>query len=544
MPSTNESDEAEDFDPDVALRLKAETDAAEAALRSHLGVLDAARRQFARSKNDENRTVVEAAQAEADVLHNAFAAALERLRGYLGITEEDLAEVEAGRTSGMDQLPRAALTADLVEVTADLDATLPQALEAIEALLPSEWLGEEPPNAARLNDLRSSDGVLSITKGLRPESEDPPIHRLRQAIYNARDYLRANPAYDHFAGATHIPTLAQLGAELEHLRAVGGDVEGRLRKLWAGTSRGVDATFLELLTAARCVGRGRSVAFIEETSEKTPDLECSDPFPLVIECKRQDALSPFELEEEAIMRAIFVRVRHLARAKGLAGRYELRLSVEAKNLEVEEVAGAIFRQRLSAHSDQPLSYPWGTVAFEELPRRGRLRDVTVAYSPTMLEQVFGWNTDLPEWDGLCCSIANARGGVIDEVQSPIAILWSNASPQALRKRTWAPSNLFGSATGQIYGGAVGIIYVAYVEGAREEAADLRVAAYHERLKDWEHAGDIRVPISVLSRLYPRPLGDGNPDLIESGVRVLSAEYGDASLFDDFPTTIFTQSSED
>jgi hypothetical protein len=91
---------------------------------------------------------------------------------------------------------------------------------------------------------------------------------------------------------------------------------------------------------------------------------------------------------------------------------------------------------------------------------------------------------------------------------------------------------------------MGIIYVAYVEGAREEAADLRVAAYEERLKDWEHSGNIRIPISVLTRLYPRPLGEGNPDLIESGVQVVSALYGDPSLFDDFPTTIFTQSLND
>jgi hypothetical protein len=68
-----------------------------------------------------------------------------------------------------------------------------------------------------------------------------------------------------------------------------------------------------------------------------------------------------------------------------------------------------------------------------------------------------------------------------------------------------------------------------------------LAAYEERLKDWEHAGNIRIPISVLSRLYPRPIGEGNPDLIESGVQVVSGLYGDASLFDDFPTTIFTRS---
>ena len=544
MPSPDEIEEESGFGLEVADRLKGEVDKALARLQAHLSVLDAARRRCARSRSFEDQADMHAAQAEAERLQDAFEGALQTLRDQLGITAEDLEELEAERDTGMGQLPRAALTADEIDPSADLDSMLPSALETVESLLPAGWIDMEAPESARLDELFSPEGMLSITKGLRPESEIPKIHRLRQAIYTARDYLAGNLAYDHFAGATQVPTLVQMGAEIEHLREVGGDVEGRLQKLWSGASRGVDATFFELLTAARCVARGRTVGFITETSERTPDLECADPFPLVIECKRQDPLSPYELEEEAVMRDVFLRLRRFARVKGLAGRFEVRLHLEAKNMKVEEVVGAIFRQRLAAHADRPLTYDWGTVAFQELPRRGLLPEVTRAYSPTMLERVFGWNMDLPEWDGLCCSIANARGGLVEEVQSPLGLLWSNASPGALRKRTWAPTNLFGSAAGQIYAGATGIIYVAYVEGAREEAADLRVAAYQERLKDWEHAGNIRIPISVLTRLYPRPLGEGNPDLIESGVQVVSGLYGDPSLFDDFPTTIFTRSPND
>lgn len=544
MPSPDEFEEERGFDLEAACQLKEELDTSLDRLRAYLGVLDASRRRYARSRSVEDRTAMDVAQAEADRLQNTFAEALQALRDHMGITEEDLAELEDPRDTAMGQLPRAALTADEIDPTADLDAMLPSALEAIESLLPARWVEAEAPDSARLDELFGPDGMLSITKGLRPESEAPKIHRLRQAIYTARDYLAGNLAYDHFAGATQVPTLVQLAAELEHLRGVGGDVEARLQKLWSGASRGVDATFFELLTAARCVGRGRSVAFIEETSERTPDLECADPFPVVIECKRQDPLSPYELEEEAVMRAIFLRLRHFARASGLAGKFEVRLSVEARDLDVEEVAGAIFRQRLAAHWDRSLAYEWGTVAFQELPRRGQLPKVTRAYSPTMLAWIFGWNTDLPEWDGLCCSIANACGGLVEHVLSPLALLWSNAAAGAIRKRTWAPTNLFGSATGQIYGGSMGIIYVAYVEGARAETADRRVVAYKERLEDWEHVGNIRIPISVLTRLYPRPLGEGNPDLIESGVQIVSALYGDPSLFDDFPTTIFTQASDD
>lgn len=532
------------FDPEALFQLKAEMDEADTRLKASFPALDAARRRFAQSRSEADRKTLHAAQAETDGLFEVYKERLAAMRDMLGITEDELAEIEAARVGGAEQIPRVALTANLIEPTADLWSQIGAALEAVEALLPKGWLEEEPASAARLDSLFGPDGVLSITKGLRPESEMPAIHRLRQAVYAARDYRDGHIGYDHFGGAMQAPTIVQLAAQLPNLRAVGGDADERLSRLWAGASAGVDSTFLELFTAASCAERGRRVAFLPETQDKSPDLACEDPFPLVIECKRQAPLSDYELGEEKLMRDLFVRLRQLTRARGVAGAFELRLTVEAKDLDLDEVAATIFRQRLAAHADRPLAYTWGTVAFRELPRRGALPEATRAYSPTMLDAVFGWNTDLPEWDGLCCSIANARGGTVLDVQSPVGLLWSNATPEATRKRTWAPANLFGSATSQIEPGATGIIYVAYIEGARAEAADMRVAAYEERLREWEHAGDIRVPISVLCRLYPRPLEEGEPDLIESSVRLVSEAYGDPSLFDDFPTNVFTQSPRD
>src|ERR1700731_5038750 len=94
------------------------------------------------------------------------------------------------------------------------------------------------------------------------------------------DRLSKQPAYDHFAGATLVPSLVQLGSQFDQL---GGDVQGRLQRLWAGESEKVDASLMELFTAARCAGLGREVEFISETTQKSPDLRCHDPFPLVID---------------------------------------------------------------------------------------------------------------------------------------------------------------------------------------------------------------------------------------------------------------------
>jgi hypothetical protein len=335
------------------------------------------------------------------------------------------------------------------------------------------------------------------------------------------------------------PSLTQLGLQLNQLGHVGGDVQGRLQRLWSGDSGNVDASLMELVTAARCAGLGRKVEFIPETGQKSPDLRCHDPFPLVIECKRQRALSDYELAEERIMRDLFLRLRKAADRRGLCGRFSLRLHVEASTINREDVVAQLISQRLVPHPERELSYPWGRSAFIELPRRLELRNITRLYSPDMLAQTFGWRSDLPEWDGLCCWIGNARALTMSYVEEPFGLVWNNTSEAAIRKRTWAPTNLFGGAMDQIPPGEFGIIYVAYCEGAREEVADLRVNAFIERIGMWEHAGNIRIPISFLCRLYPRPLAHGAPDLIESSIQLRSG-VDEGVLFKEFPTTIFTQ----
>jgi hypothetical protein len=109
----------------------------------------------------------------------------------------------------------------------------------------------------------------------------------------------------------------------------------------------------------------------------------------------------------------------------------------------------------------------------------------------------------------------------------------------VQRRAWSPVDLFGAATNQITPGEFAIIYVAYHEGARAEIADERLKRFFDRVSKWEHAASIRIPISFLVRLYPRPLDHGAPDLIESPIRLCSSVYGDPRLFEDFPNSIFT-----
>jgi hypothetical protein len=387
-----------------------------------------------------------------------------------------------------------------------------------------------------------ADAFLSLTKGLRLESAHGLVHRFRQALHVSRDYLEGNPLYDHFAGALLVPTIIQLALRGSRIGQVGGERDERLRRLWAGSSDQVDATIFELLTAAACVEMGRSVDFLEATSNKSPDIRCHDPYPLVIECKRQLAVSPYEASEEAVMRRLFLALRNAARKKDLCGAFHLTLSVEANSIDVNDVVAKLVSQRLAPQPNHGLTYPWGITSFSPQPSFVELPLGTRIYSPNMLEYLFAWRSDLPEWDGICCSVDTSGEAVVDKVRQPIALIWKNVSPTALRKRTWAPVNLFSKASLQVPPGEFGIIYVSYNEGTRAKVADMRVEAFNERIREFEHSAKVRIPIAVLSRLYPRALGEGQPDLIESGIRYVSGTYGEPLLFELFPTTVFTLGS--
>ncbi len=525
-------------DPDTLL---ASVEALEADIATALRALVEARVRAARERTPEVR-------AEAERLREAVDQLLQRQSALVDLIEASvelnggpsMQDLRPARTDNdpFDRRPRSSLKRQLVDQTADLDDCLPDALDAVLSLLPKGWLDAEPAEQFHLS-ARQDSGAISIVKGMRPEGEFPTGHRFRQALHACNDYLKVDPGYDHFAGATLVPQITQLGRKLEALGEVGGSAE-RIASLWKDDKP--DSTLFELFVAAGCIDRGTPVSFIPRTHEKTADLRSYRPYPLLIECKRRQALNPYELAEEAIMRDIFERVFARAAPHGLYGRFSLTATVSADKLDPQEIADKLFAQRLAAHADRPLQYPWGEVAFQELPRRTTLPSQTKAYSPILLKRMFDWESDVPEWDGIVCRFDGPQAGFTDEARSPIGLVWKNLSEAALRKRAWAPVDLFQDATKQITPGEVGIIYVAYNEGARADIADDRYKRYEAWLQDMEHRGDIRLPINFLVRLFPRALDHGNPDLIESVVKFYNATYGDETLFDDFPAGVFATAS--
>jgi hypothetical protein len=434
------------------------------------------------------------------------------------------------------RISRGAVVGEAPQVSDFVEDHLPQAIEMIERHAPAGWLNQESPDLFRLSE-KSDDEPISIVKGVRLESERPNGHRLRQAMTLARDYLAKDLRYDHFAGALALTQLAQLSRQIEALDMVGGKQQ-RIDALFSAAE--TDAIIFELLVASACAAKGRDMVFIEPTSAKSPDLRCVDDFRMIVECKRSSALTAYEIAEEARMRDLFRLLRRASIARGQFGVFELIFSVEASKLNVGDVAATCLRQRLAANPERPLWYAWGAVSFRSLPPRMQLVDVTKAYSPVMLESVFGWNTEMPEWDGLICHIDGASASAVDLVCSPVALFWRVQAEAAIIKRSRAPVGLFAKAVDQIPRGEFGLVYVAYSEGARADIADNRTEAFMERIRDWEHDAGVRLAGSFLVRQYPLPIGHGNPSMIESTVKFANKEAGFSDwIFREYPAAIFT-----
>ncbi len=521
-----------------ALALLSQLQGAQSAMTDMIPQLHEARTRWARTRSAEDRAHLDRVEADAQAKRDIFDDLLLRTQAASGIPDEVFDKLSEPEIDGdsINRVNRSLLTVEHIEPDNSIEEVLPDALEALIRRLPNGWLDEEEADRFRLPVL--DDGrPVSIVKGIRPESEAPQGHRLRQMVRASLDFLAGDPRYDHFGGAMLVPQAATLGRRLASLGTVTNAAE-RIANLWRKPSE-VDNTVYELLVAGALAEKGREPSFIPEMQEKTPDIRCMNPFPQVVECKRRQALSEYEQREEQIMRALFSRLDAKVRALGMFGVFELSLTVEAELVDVDAVADKAALQRFAPRPDHPVIYPWGSIAFRDIPRRIALPQPTKAYSPDMLEYAFDWESDVPDWDGLVCKVRSAEGVSVDEVRDGVALAWRNDAAAAIVKRAKPPTSLFGKAANQIPGGEFGIVYLAYMEGAREEVANRRVEQVLDRLQDWEHSAMFRIPHVIVNRLYPRPLGWGGPDLIESSIPLLSEISGGEPWYREaFPSRIF------
>lgn len=527
-----------DKDKHAFQALASQAEAAEREIVAIVHRIADARRTFFQNPTDEAKRKLKEIEEAGEAANGRLHDIVESMAALFELTDEELEAIAAAGKTG-DTPPRYAreqLTADQVTPQGPtVDALLAQSFNELLRLIPTSTLNEYRTLEPGAPWGKRTNGLLSIVKGVVAESEYPRIHRFAQCISESHALLGNDPSYDMFAGASLIPQIARLAERLEVLSEIPGAMK-RVRSLWRGPSREVDSTMFELLVAAGCAVKGRSVEFLEPRGGKTPDLRCYDPYPLVIECKRKRVLTEYEITEERAMRELFEKLDAGAREAGIWGAFTLNLSVESRTAPVDEIVACLLRMRFAGKSGTRVTWPWGTAVYIESARLVNIGRNTRMYSPLMLKKVFAWNSDLAEWDGLICRVRNYEEPVVDLAEEPVGLLWANDSEQAIKKRSWGPMSTLSEAIDQIPPGEFGIPYVAYQEGARSAIADMRTFNFADWLKECSHSANIRVPLGRIFRFYPRPLEHGAPDFIESSM-IFIADYGDDVLPGLFPPTV-------
>ena len=449
-----------------------------------------------------------------------------------GLLEEVLGGDEK-ESEKENRLRREDLTARALPSDADIDDYLPNALDSLLQIVDPAWLETEAAKPYRLDgEYRKS--TFSLVGGRR--ADNPQIHRFAHALLVAKDFLEDPESYDFHMGALYVPELTALGTALPLLDEVKGDTNQRIADLAGGPSEGVESTIYELLVACGCVRQGREIEFIPAGQDKSPDIRLHDfVVPTVIECKRKQFLTEYERAEEVAARALFDAMHLELTRYGAPGMIEVTFRCEVHDIAPLEFAEIVRRSARFAQNVN-LAYEWGDIRFVPLPKNGDITPCRL-YSPYFLEAVFGWDYDIPGYDGIICRVDAPEALITDTVSTPVGMKWNSVSERAVLTKARLMGSLLKSACDQVPLGEMGVVYLCYQEGGRPEIANERTEAVIEQIRRWWHRAGIVIAVIFLQRLYPRALSNGSPDLIENCVHLVS-DHADPDIVSELPSLVF------
>jgi hypothetical protein len=426
--------------------------------------------------------------------------------------------------------------------TEDLDAQTQSGLEHLLQSVKPEWLRDQAQQPYRL-DSSFLTSPLHVVNGVRvgtaPQNEG--TQRFARMLLLAKDHLEKEWNLDFFSAASFVPEIAVLGNSLKEIAALGPQADRKLAELPTLPNKMVTSTIYELLVGAACIRRGLDARMVQENrSRKVPDYRIDGiGVPAAIECKRRLGLTEYELQEAKLIENLYQGVRGLLQERGH------HLSIEASfRLPLGSVSIAEFSRDVLAtaeHADDgPLPTTWGSLRVQSLPFRGHLEG-TRLYSPDFLQQVFEWVPEQTEWDGLLCEIDPPLEIAVERFMRPLCLKWRSESEEAQIKKVRGVASLWADAVKQIPDGELGFIYIAYPEGARAQIADARTRYIIDYMKECWHRWSVRIPATVISRIYARPVGGGCPDLIESSLP--GVQDGQEFWLSELPCTVFTRQFE-
>ena len=452
---------------------------------------------------------------------------------------EELMEVVAARPRGFDQRwYRRDLTTSTVPTTSDMDEILPWALENLLSRVPGSWWRHQQ---SLLNEERRS-AVLQplLLYGRERWSPDfSVIHRYAYYLIVAGDDCKKEPLLDMYAAARAVPQICSLGMSLEALKDVRG-ADLKLRELCRAPSVETDSRIFELLVAAAFARMGHDVAFIEPTAQKTPDLRLhGKPFPIVVECKRRQALNAYELKEFSTIREVFSILCAEREELGLVGELAIDFEQELVNLPAASIVQSIrdMTRTLSPYAAEETE--WGSIHLKATTVSTDF-EPTRLYSPEFLHWVFGIDLELDDFDGICAIAKNSQFPVVDRAELPFLMKWTSNSEAARDRKLQTVRNMWIEAVDQIPTGEAGLIYLAYEEGHRPVLADARTDALRALVNDiYFKRRAIAVPMTVVSRLLPNIVLEGRPDLIESTIPLVDGEQNEFDFWTgEMPTRVF------
>ncbi len=482
-------------------------------------------------------------QQELSTIHEALKTeqrrGLEHLNLEFGIDEEWLRRFEEAQRP---EFGRDYWNSDIQQVpsTVRLEDVVAAGLEQLLPTVDADWLQEQSRlrYRQRYDAAEGSDCRLHLVGRQRLSSTltSQRPQRLAHMLLTSKDLLAGRHDIDFFDGPMLVSEVAGLGAALPLIRELGPEAITKLHALSTMTERDVVSTVYELLVGAACVWMGRAMEMLPTSSNKTPDFRVHDlTVPMVVECKRREGLSKYA-EAEA---------RHVERlyeaAAEMFERHHLLVEVDFKT-DVAAVSGDDFAKLVellceSWEDEVQEDTTWGTMTLRRLPIVRRC-SATRVFSPVFLGEVFGWNHVDSEWDGLLCEIEPIRSPVVSDIRGARGLKWRYDCETARTKKARGLTSLWGGAVGQIPSGEMGCVYIAYTENMRTAHADARTQFLMDTVKkrDLFHRGTIRVPLTVISRLYPQPLGNGGLEMIESVVPMTLDEFD--HILEDFPTQVF------
>lgn len=269
------------------------------------------------------------------------------------------------------------------------------------------------------------------------------------------------------------------------------------------------------------MGLGRDVEFLVTLDKQTPDLRIHDlGFPAVVECKFQQRLSAYELREFSAMRDVFDGVRSYYGPRGVIGNLAIQFRQPPVEIGVQQIVDAAIECQAGMSPYRTLKYEWGDLSLSPLDPTITLPGDTRLYSPDFLNFVFGWDSDTTEYDGILATVRNHRAMRVARAELPFSLQWRVEHENVLDRKARSIASQLAEAHSQIPVGEGGFLYLAYEEQHRNAIADRRTEHIIQLVTNWEvRKRGIRPLRIVINRLYPRPIHEGRPDLIESAIRI-------------------------